>query len=470
MDRFTSALETRESITSREISSVELVEFALQNIADIDHSGFELNSVLALSPSALSEAEEVDRHLGARPLEGLPILIKDNIEAMGLPATAGSLALSNTPVTQDSELVSRLKAAGAIIVGATNLSEWANIRSWKSTSGWSGVAGLTANPWIQKHSAGGSSSGSGAAVAAGLVTLTVGSETDGSIVCPASVNGCVGIKPTVGSVPRTGMIPISSSQDSPGPMGRSVADVALLLEVMTGNSGYLTEAKSSGDFRIGVVREWLTASDATNQLFEESIVLLERAGVRVVDVEVAPPAETISADEFAVLMYELHDDLANYLSRRTGSKVKTLADVVAFNQEHADVEMHFFQQEIFEKALELGGRVGQYQEIRDRNLAWAEQTLTGALGGVDVLVGAAYGPSWISALGSGDDYASASWISMAPAIAGTPIGALPMGLVSGLPVAMGVVARRNGEKELVGAMATIERILGLGVLRPSFRK
>ncbi|MEI6648814.1 MAG: amidase family protein [Actinomycetes bacterium] len=470
MDRFTSALDSQKAMRSGDISATELVEFALTNIAEIDHSGYELRSVLALSPSARSEAEEVDRHKGNRPLEGLPILIKDNIEAVGLPATAGSLALAGDPIKQDSELVARLKAAGAVVVGATNLSEWANIRSWKSTSGWSGVGGLTANPWIHKHSAGGSSSGSGAAVAAGLTTLAIGSETDGSIVCPASVNGCVGIKPTVGSVPRTGMIPISASQDSPGPMGRSVADVALLLEVMTGNSGYLRAALQPEEIRIGVVREWLTASDATNQIFEESISLLRQSGVQVHEVVIAAPEESVSADEFAVLMYELHDDLATYLSDRSGSKIKTLSDVVDFNTSHSDLEMQYFQQEIFDKALELGGRSGDYHKIRARNFAWADQTLAVALANVDVLVGAAYGPSWVSALGAGDDYASASWISMAPAIAGTPIGALPMGLVSGLPVAIGVVTGRNQEKELVTAMALIERILGLGVLRPTFRK
>ena len=185
------------------------IEESLQKVSEIDQSGYRLNSVLALTENLKFNETE-------GPLAGLPILIKDNIEAIGLPATAGSLALQDTEVVRDSTIAKRLRAAGATIIGATNLSEWANIRSGKSTSGWSAVGGLTANPWKHGHSAGGSSSGSGAAVGAGIVEMAVGSETDGSIVCPASLNGCVGIKPTVGSIPRDAMIPISASQDTPG--------------------------------------------------------------------------------------------------------------------------------------------------------------------------------------------------------------------------------------------------------------
>ena len=241
MSSFLSAHETIAAIRSGKTTAAELATEALERIQSVDQSGYELNSVLAVSKTALSDAMNIDKDL---PLAGLPIFIKDNIQAVGLPGTAGSKALENYPVKQDSELVTRLRAGGANIIGATNLSEWANIRSSKSTSGWSAVGGLTANPWIHKHSAGGSSSGSGSAIAAGLVTLAVGTETDGSIVCPASLNGCVGIKPTVGSVSRVGVVPISDAQDSPGPLARSVADAALLLEVLSGIPGLVSAANN----------------------------------------------------------------------------------------------------------------------------------------------------------------------------------------------------------------------------------
>ena len=226
------------------LSSIKHINESLQKIEKVDKNGYKLNSVLAISESAFAEAEAYDRNGKDLPLQGLPILIKDNIEALGLPATAGSTALLNTPIIKDSSVANRLRNAGAIIIGATNLSEWANIRSTKSTSGWSAVGGLTANPWLHGRSAGGSSSGSGAAVAAGLTKWAIGSETDGSIICPASLNGCVGIKPTVGSIPRDGMIPISSSQDTPGPMTQTVAQAALLLDVLTEKKRVFCYSKS----------------------------------------------------------------------------------------------------------------------------------------------------------------------------------------------------------------------------------
>jgi amidase len=452
------------------MNSREQVELALEKFERIDRTGYTLNSVLAVREAALDDASAYDKNGKDLPLKGQPILIKDNIEAVGLPATAGSLALADTPVQSDSPLVARLKEAGAIIVGATNLSEWANIRSTKSTSGWSGVGGLTANPWIHAHSAGGSSSGSGSAVAAGLVAMAVGSETDGSIVCPASVNGCVGIKPTVGSVPRDQMIPISGSQDSPGPMAQTVADAALLLEVMTGQSGFVAALDQSAGIRIGVVKNWLTSNEKTNALFQAAVDAIAKAGITVVEIDIPTPKDQVGDDEYDVLKHELHSDLGAYLSKRPGAKVKSLAQVVAFNLQHRDTEMQYFKQEIFDEALQIGGRGPKYQMKRDRNLNWANMTLAKALAEVDVLIGCTYSPAWVSKLGSGDDYAGASWITTAPSIAGTPIGTVPMGLVDGLPVGLGVVAARNNEVALVRAMAAIESALGLGILTPTFTK
>jgi amidase len=441
----------------------ENYELSLSKISEIDSAGYQLNSVLAVTNNLT-----FNDVLG--PLAGVPILIKDNIEAIGLPATAGSLALADTPVVRDSTIAKRLRAAGATIIGSTNLSEWANIRSGKSTSGWSAVGGLTANPWKHAHSAGGSSSGSGAAVAAGIVSMAVGSETDGSIVCPASLNGCVGIKPTVGSIPRDAMIPISASQDTPGPMAQSVAQAALLLEVLTGKSGYQSAVNGNSEIRIGVVKEWVTQNPGTNQLFQELITRLSKK-IKIVEISLPAPSDQEGESEFKVLMHELNEDLASYLATREGARVKNLQDVVNFNLANKRSELQHFGQEYFDMALALGGRNSDYQKLRSENLDWAlNKVLIPAFEKFDILIGETYAPAWKSNLGGGDDYGSASWISMAPAIAGTPIGALPMGLVDGLPVAVGVVARANEEDRLVQAMALIERVLDLGILKPKFTK
>ncbi|MCF8534670.1 MAG: hypothetical protein K9F92_00625 [Candidatus Nanopelagicaceae bacterium] len=467
MSSYLSAIDSIAQIRSGKTTAAELATEALERIQSIDASGYELNSVLAISKSALSDALTIDHNL---PLAGLPILIKDNIEAIGLPGTAGSKALADFPVKKDAELVSRLRAAGANFIGATNLSEWANIRSTNSTSGWSAVGGLTANPWIHQHSAGGSSSGSGSAIAAGLVTLAVGTETDGSIICPASLNGCVGIKPTVGAVSRVGVVPISDAQDSPGPMARSVKDAALLLEVLSGISGLVEASDSKQPMRIGIVKSWLSGDAGTDKLFEAAVEALAKSNVTLVDVKISAPADSVSSDEYECLLHELVDDLGAYLPGRTDDAIVSLAEVVKFNLANADTEMKHFGQELFDAALELGGRARAYNRKRTRNLQWATQTLDAALKDVDVLIGATYSPAWKSTLGDGDDYGQNSWITMAPAIAGYPIGTVPMGITEGLPVGLGIVAGANQEAILVSAMAQIERALGLGVLQPTFTK
>ena len=467
MSSYLSAHETIAAIRSGKTTAAALATEALERIQSVDQTGYELNSVLAVSKSALSDALTINQDL---PLAGLPIFIKDNIQAVGLPGTAGSKALESFPVTQDAELVTRLRTAGANIIGATNLSEWANIRSTTSTSGWSAVGGLTANPWIHKHSAGGSSSGSGSSVAAGLVTLAVGTETDGSIICPASLNGCVGIKPTVGNVSRVGVVPISDAQDSPGPMARSVADAALLLEVLSGIPNLVTAANSTEPLRIGIVQSWLTGDAGTDALFEAAVNALSKTDAKLVEIKVSAPAESIGNDEYECLLHELVDDLAAYMADRTDGAIVSLAEVVKFNLLNSDTELKHFGQELFDAALELGGRARAYNRKRSRNLEWAKQTLDTALTDVDVLIGASYRPAWESTLGKGDDYGKNSWITMAPAISGYPIGTIPMGITEGLPVGLGVVARANDESKLVAAMAKIESAIGLGVLKPTFIK
>lgn len=460
-----SAVDSIQDLRTGAETPASLAAQALDRIAAIDATGYELHSILALSPKA--DTKNFDPDL---PLAGLPIVIKDNIEAIGLPGAAGSTALLGYPVIKDSPLTIRLRAAGANIIAATNLSEWANIRSTLSTSGWSAVGGLTANPWIHKHSAGGSSSGSGAAVAAGLVTLAVGTETDGSIICPASLNGCVGIKPTVGLVPTQGIIPISASQDSPGPMARSVKDAALLLEIMAATTGLVQATTDMRRLRIGVVRSWLTGHGETDAIFDSAISKLTKAGITLVEVDLTAPAESTHNDEQEVLLHELVDEMSAYLTIRADASLNSLADVVAYNNVHKDTELKYFAQELFDKALILGGRGDTHQAKRARNLAWAEKTLVKGFAGVDVLIGATYSPAWISTLGEGDSFGENSWITMAPAITGTPIATVPMGICEGLPVGLGVVARANDEIRLITALAQIERVLDLGVLQPSFIK
>jgi len=300
--------------------------------------------------------------------------------------------------------------------------------------------------------------------------MAVGSETDGSITCPASLNGCVGIKPTVGSVPREQIIPISSSQDSPGPMAQTVVDTALLLEVMTGQSGFVAALNQSEGIRIGVVKNWLTSNEGTNGLFHAAVDALAKAGISITEVDIPTPKDQVGEDEYDVLKHELVSDLGAYLKTRKGAKVQSLAQVVAFNLQNRETEMKYFKQEIFDEALQAGGRSPKYQMKRDRNLNWANLTLAKALADVDVLIGCTYSPAWVSKLGHGDNYDGATWITSAPSIAGAPIGTVPMGLVNGLPVGLGVVAARNNEVALVRAMAAIERVLGLGVLTPTFTR
>ncbi len=458
------------------MSSRDKVEAALDKIKTIDRSGYTLNSILAIREQAFADADVYDKAGIDLPMGGMPVLIKDNVEAFGLPATAGSLALTDTPTTTDARIVANLKAAGAIIIGSTNLSEWANIRSTKSTSGWSAVGGLTANPWIHKHSAGGSSSGSGAAVGAGLVDFAVGTETDGSITCPASLNGCVGLKPTVGLTSRDGVIPISGSQDSPGVLTKTVAQAALMLEAMSGQSGYVAALKEDRPLRIGFVKNWLTSDDETNNRMHEALAALTNIaklggkGIALLDIDLAHPEESIGEDEHAVLMHELVSDLGQYLKAREGARVKSLSQVQSFNIAHPDTEMQYFKQEIFDEALRGGGRGPKYQIKRDRNLAWANQTLAKGLQDVDLLIGCTYGPAWESKLGEGDDYTSSSWITMAPSIAGAPIGTVPMGLVRGLPVGLGVVGARNSEKSILQFMQVLEEILGQKGVTPTFTR
>jgi amidase len=460
---YLSAGDVIDALEAGSLTSAQLVENCLDRIAalDVASSSTALNSIAALNEHAGVIARERDEERKAGvlrgPLHGVPVVIKDNIEATEFPTLAGSTALRGRP-TRDAELVTRLRDAGAILLASTNLSQWANIRSPRSTSGYCASAGLVGNPWALDRSAGGSSSGSGAAVAAGLSPLDVGTETDGSIVCPASLNGVVGLKPTVGAVPSTYVVPISSSQDSVGPMARSVDDVALLYRVLANQ----TPPASIDTPSFCVATNWRTGDRETDALFDEVMNSLRTSGMTVVDRELAIPGEQEQNDESLVLFSELYDDLSSYLAGRPGDGVRSLEDVIHYEDENFEIEQRYFGHENFIAAVESGGRRGpNYAGARERNLAWARDTcLLPGLEGVDVVVAPAFGPSWKSDLPVGAHPGAASCVTMASAITGWPILCMPLGLVHNLPVGVALCARANSEWALLRAARLLELVIG----------
>ena len=476
-----SALDLSKALDDGELTSVAIVEALLERINEIDVPGTEiaLRSVLAVANDALEEARRADdeRSKGQRRsrLHGVPILIKDNVEAQGLPGTAGSSALLGRAPLHDAALVTSLREAGLVVFGSTNLSQWANMRSPRSTSGWSAVGGLTANPFQLDRSAGGSSSGSGAALAARLTPLAIGTETDGSITCPASLNGVVGLKPAVGTISASGVAPIAASQDSPGPMARTVLDVAALYEVLTGAHDVLERvALGSKGARVAVATNLVTRDPGTDALFHDVTDRARELGLVVTEISVTEADANVDADELIVLISEMADDLSDFLARRGGAGPSSLAGVVAFEDEHADIEQPFFGHEFLEQALASGGRASsRYQEARTRNLTWAiEGCLEPALAGIDCFIAPCYSPAWKNDLilgGSG----SARWsqVTQAPAIAGWPIATVPMGLVHDLPVGLSIVGRPGSEVTLLAVALEFERMLALidtDALMPKF--
>ena len=428
-----------------------------QAIARIQRVDPQLGSVLALDPTAMEQARRVDASGARGPLAGQPILIKDNIEAAGpLPTTAGSLALANNVTNRDAPLVARLRAAGAVILGKTNLSEWANIRSNHSISGWSAVGGQTRNPWALDRNSCGSSTGSGAAVAAGLVRMAIGTETDGSVTCPAAINGIVGLKPTVGLVSRTHIVPISHSQDTAGPMAATVREAALLLTGMAGSDPADPATKDADshkqDFaanldagalkgaRIGVMR--FAAGFGTDEPFERALAVLKAQGAVLVEFKTFDEKD-MGAKEFSVLLSELKADLNAYLRGSPAQiPVRSLADVIAFNKANAAQEMPLFGPDIFEKAEATKGLDDPaYKAARARSLLLAgEQGIDKMLKDhrLDALVGPTMPPAWKIDAVNGDQISGGGAGNLA-AIAGYPHLTVPMGQVKGLPVGLSFI-------------------------------
>jgi amidase len=445
-------------LASGRVTSEELVRAYIKRIDEIDRSGPALHSVLAVNPDAIAQARALDAERKARgprgPLHGIPILVKDNVEtADAMATTAGSLALKDNVSHRDAPAIARLRAAGVIILGKANLSEWANIRSSHSISGWSGIGGLVKNPYVLDRSACGSSSGSGAAVAASLAAAAIGSETDGSLVCPGSLNGIVSLKPTVGLVPRTHVIPISHSQDTLGPMARDVADAALLLGVMAGSdpadiatadadahkmdySAPLAAASLKGK-RLGVV---MPAPDSvpsdTDAVFASMLSVLRGAGAEIVEIkDFAPPPPEEQANELTVLQVELKADMNAYLAT-TNAKVRTLSDIIAFDRATAR-ETALFGQDLFEAADATKGLADPaYIKARDSLKTSSRATLDGLFAKykLDALIRATDEPSFrIDTIKGDNDTSTASFL---PATAGYPHLTVPMGTVRGLPVGM----------------------------------
>ncbi len=465
------------------LTSAEATAFYLERISRLNPA---LHAVITVNADADAEARASDAERAAHgprsPLEGVPVLVKDNVEVAGMPTTAGSPALLGGPQDRDAFIVSRLRQAGAVIIGKANLSEWANFRSIHPTSGWSTLGGQAANPFALERNPSGSSSGSAAAVAAGLAPIAVGTETDGSIVAPASACGVVGIKPTLGLVSRTGIVPISAAQDTAGPMARSVADAAALLSVMAGAdpedpavsaspfNGLISpqpgdytggcDPAALGGARIGVWRAGSAAANATiAAVLDQAVARLRDQGAVVIDPVELPDAEKIGIPEFGALLPEFRHDLEAYLTGRPGAQHRTLADLIGFNQRNASLVLARFGQEVFERAAATPGDLTDrgYRTLRAEAAALARTAVETPLvtHGLDAIFALTASPAWLTdyALGDHDVFHT----STPAAVGGYPAITLPFGYVWGLPVGVSFMGPRWSESRLIALAYAFEQ-------------
>jgi amidase len=476
--------QLQDGMKSGKYTAQSLVEKYLARIDEIDKRGPAVNAIIELNPDALSIAKALDQERNAKrargPLHGIPVLIKDNIDtADRMMTTAGSLALVGSKPPKDSFVAQRLRAAGAVILGKTNLSEWANIRSSHSVSGWSGRGGLTKNPYALDRNACGSSSGTGAGISANLAVVGIGTETDGSIVCPSSSNGLAGIKPTVGLVSRGGIIPISHSQDGAGPMCRTVRDAAILLGALTGvdpddSATAASAGKSQTDYaqycdphglkgaRIGVARKYFGFNDAVDALMEQSLNVMKTQGATLVDPADIATLGKFDDTELLVFMYELKADLNAYLARLgPGAPVRTLQDIIDFNDRNRQKEMPYFGQDLFVKAQSKGPlSEKEYLEAVEKNHQLARTEGIDALMDkyhLDAIVAPTGGPAWLTDLVNGDHSAGGS--SNAAAVAGYPNVNVTAGFLSGLPVGISFFGRAWSEPTLIKMAYSFEQAI-----------
>ena len=473
-----SLADAQKKLASGELSSRALTQGYLDRIAAIDHAGPKLNAVIEVNPDALKNADTLDAERKAGKirsgLHGIPVLIKDNVDVAGMVNSAGSLALADNRPKHDAFLVQRLRVAGAVILGKTNLSEWANFRSTHSISGWSSRGGQTRNPYALDRNPCGSSAGTGAGIAASLAVVGVGTETDGSIICPASQNGLVGLKPTVGLISRGGIIPISVSQDTAGPMGRRVADVAALLNVLAGTdendpaghastghipqdySAYLKSDALKGK-RFGVLRQATGNLPAVDAAVEHSISTLKAAGAEVVDVKLDTWGKWDAA-ELDVLLYEFKDGLNTYL-KNSGASQSSLTALISWNKHHAKEAMPLFDQELFEKAQAKGPLTdAAYLKARTdaRRMAGAQGLIRAMdAGHLDAIIAPAEGPAWPIDPVLGDHDIGSGY--GAAAVAGTPSITVPMGDARGLPMGLVFMGRAWSEGQLLGYAYAFEQ-------------
>jgi amidase len=463
----------QQKLAAGELTARRLVEAYFARIAALDRQGPELRSVIETNPDALAIADALDAEREAKgprgPLHGIPVLVKDNIDtADRMTTTAGSLALEGSVPPRDAHVAARLRAAGAVILGKANLSEWANFRSTRSVSGWSARGGQCRNPYALDRNPCGSSSGSGVAVAANLAPLAVGTETDGSIVCPATTCGIVGIKPTVGLVSRAGIVPISQSQDTAGPMARTVADAAALLTALAGEdprdpetaagrgraADYTSvlDARGLQGARIGVARNMAGFHPDTDRLFDAAIAEMKRQGAEIVDPADVPGIKELGDPELEVMLYEFKAGLEAYFAALgERAPVKTLADAIAFNERNRDREMPYFGQEIFLKAQAKGPlTTPAYREALEKCRRLSRKDGLDAVlepHRLDALVAPTGAPAWVIDPVSGDHYVGGN--TTPAAVAGYPSVSVPMGFVFGLPVGISFIGRAWSEPVLV---------------------
>jgi amidase len=465
--------ELQQKMNSGEYSSVSITKLYLKRIEAIDKKGPALNAVIEINPDALAIAASLDAERKAGKLRGalhgIPVLIKDNINSGDrMMTTAGSLALEGHKAAKDAFIVGQLRAAGAVLLGKTNLSEWANFRSTRSTSGWSSRGGQTKNPYLLARNPSGSSAGSGSAVSASLCTIAIGTETNGSVVSPSSCNGIVGIKPTVGLLSRSGIIPISATQDTAGPMARTVKDAAILLGALAGidpDDPVTLESKGKAhqDYtsfldpdglkgkRIGVEKSFLSnGHEGVLALYQEAMALLKAQGATVVEIELQKQLSDANSVEGLVLQYEFKDGLNRYLATATDARVKSLADVIAFNLQNAKKAMPYFKQETLEKSEARGGLDSSEYVEALKKLLTARSVIDQAIrdNQLDAICGTTNGVACCIDLISGD-YRTGAGFSGPAAMAGYPHITVPMGTVMDLPVGISFVGGAYTEAQLL---------------------